>query len=181
MALEQNPPVSTPESLSFTPHGDPVDAVIHADAAYLQKFGYKQELNRALGLFSSFGVQFTSISVGSVLFTTIIVGFQFFGPASFWPFVIGAALQVFGVGLAVAQLVSAFPLSGGVYQIISRLAPKMPWLAWQSGWWLVTAHVVAVSAVAVMLWEPPAKLMRTVPKWLAGMPTETRPVAPTMS
>jgi amino acid transporter len=151
MALEQNPPVFAPGSLSSTPNGDPVDAVIHADAAYLQKFGYKQELNRALGLFSSFGVQFTSISVGSVLFTTIIIGFQFFGPASFWPFVIGAALQVFGVGLAVAQLVSAFPLSGGVYQIISRLAPKMPWLAWQSGWWLITAHVVAVSAVAVSM------------------------------
>jgi amino acid transporter len=151
MAIEQNP--AAPELVSLSPasDGDPVDAVLHADAAYLQKFGYKQELNRALGLFSSFGVQFTSISVGSVLFTTIVVGFQFFGPASFWPFVLGAALQVFGVGLAVAQLVSAFPLSGGVYQIVSRLAPKMPWLAWQSGWWLVTAHVVAVSAVSVSL------------------------------
>jgi amino acid transporter len=151
MALDQNPPVSTPATLSSTPNGDPVDAVIHADAAYLQKFGYKQELNRALGLFSSFGVQFTAISVGSVLFTTIIVGFQFFGPASFWPFVIGGALQVFGVGLAVAQLVSAFPLSGGVYQIINRLAPKLPWLAWQSGWWLIVAHVVAVTALAVSM------------------------------
>jgi amino acid transporter len=151
MALEQIPPVSMPESPSSPPNGQADDAVIHADAAYLQKFGYKQELNRALGLFSSFGVQFTAISVGSVLFTTIIVGFQFFGPASFWPFVIGGALQVFGVGLAVAQLVSAYPLSGGVYQIINRLAPKMPWLAWQSGWWLIVAHVVAVTALAVSM------------------------------
>jgi amino acid transporter len=151
MSIEQNSPVSKPAPLSPAPDGDPVDAVIRADAEYLQKFGYKQELNRALGLFSSFGVQFTSISVGSVLFTTIIVGFQFFGPASFWPFVVGGALQVFGVGLAVAQLVSAYPLSGGVYQILSRLAPKMPWLAWQSGWWLIVAHVVAVSAVTVSM------------------------------
>jgi amino acid transporter len=96
-------------------------------------------------------VQFTSISVGSVLFTTIIVGFGFFGPASFWPFLIGGALQVFGVGLAVAQLVSAFPLSGGVYQIISRLAPKQQWLAWQGGWWLIIAHTVAVGALAVSM------------------------------
>jgi amino acid transporter len=122
-----------------------------SDAQHLEKFGYKQELNRALGLFSSFGVQFTSISVGSVLFTTIIVGFGFFGPASFWPFIIGGALQVFGVGLAVAQLVSAFPLSGGVYQIISRLAPKQQWLAWQGGWWLIIAHTVAVGALAVSM------------------------------
>src|SRR4029077_10743113 len=40
---------------------------------------------------------------------------------------------------------------------------------------------MSTSAVAVMLCEAPAKLMRTVPKWLAGMPTETRPVEPTMS
>jgi len=86
-----------------------------------------------------------------VLFTTIIVGFGFFGPASFWPFLIGGALQVFGVGLAVAQLVSAFPLSGGVYQIISRLAPKQQWLAWQGGWWLIIAHTVAVGALAVSM------------------------------
>jgi len=118
------------------------------DTEYLNKLGYKQELNRALGLFSSFGVQFTSISVGSVVLTTMIVGFAFFGPAAFWSFLIGGALQVFLVGLAVGELVSAFPLSGGVYQIINRLTGKT-WLAWQGGWWLVIAHTVAVTAVAV--------------------------------
>lgn len=150
MAFENQQPTTTPATP--TPESeDAVAAVADADAAYLEKFGYKQELNRALGLFSSFGVQFTSISVGSVLFTTIIVGFGFFGPASFWPFIIGGALQVFGVGLAVAQLVSAYPLSGGVYQIISRLAPKQQWLAWQGGWWLIIAHTVAVGALAVSM------------------------------
>lgn len=119
-----------------------------SDTEYLSKLGYKQELNRALGLFSSFGVQFTSISVGSVVFTTLIVGFAFFGPAAFWSFLIGGAFQVFLVGLAVGELVSAFPLSGGVYQIINRLTGKT-WLAWQGGWWLVIAHTVAVTAVGV--------------------------------
>ncbi len=144
MTIDNPPPIAPGNSESLS-------AVEAIDERYLEKFGYKQELNRALGLFSSFGVQFTSISVGSVLFTTIIVGFGFFGPASFWPFIIGGALQVFGVGLAVAQLVSAFPLSGGVYQIISRLAPKQQWLAWQGGWWLVVAHTVAVSALSVSM------------------------------
>jgi amino acid transporter len=143
MTLEDNAArAAAPSGPSTTPDDD---------AQQLEKLGYKQELNRALGLFSSFGVQFTSISVGSVLFTTIVVGFGFFGPASFWPFILGGALQVFGVGLAVAQLVSAFPLSGGVYQIISRLAPKQQWLAWQSGWWLIIAHTVAVGALAVSM------------------------------
>ena len=144
MTIDNPPPIAPGNSESLSD-------VAAIDESHLEKFGYKQELNRALGLFSSFGVQFTSISVGSVLFTTIIVGFGFFGPASFWPFIIGGALQVFGVGLAVAQLVSAFPLSGGVYQIISRLAPKQQWLAWQGGWWLVVAHTVAVSALSVSM------------------------------
>lgn len=120
------------------------------DAALLAKLGYRQELNRALGLFSSFGVQFTSISVGSIIFTTLVVGLGFFGPASFWSFVVGGAFQVFFVGLAVAQLVSAYPLSGGVYQIVNRLT-KIRWLGWQGGWWLVIAHTVAVTAVAVAI------------------------------
>jgi amino acid transporter len=120
------------------------------DVDLLRKLGYKQELNRALGLFSSFGVQFSSIAIGSAFYTTIIVGFGFFGPASFWSYVIGGAFQVFFVGLAVGELVSAYPLSGGVYQIITRIT-KVRWLAWQSGWWLVIAHTVATAAVAVSL------------------------------
>lgn len=123
---------------------------VDVDADLLAKLGYKQELNRALGLFSSFGVQFTSIAIASGIYTTMIVGFGFFGPASFWSFVVGGALQVFFVGLAVSELVSAYPLSGGVYQIISRIT-KHRWLAWQAGWWLVIAHTVATAAVAVSL------------------------------
>lgn len=123
---------------------------VDEDTALLARLGYKQELNRALGLFSSFGVQFTSIAIASGIYTTMIVGFGFFGPASFWSYAIGGALQVFFVGLAVSELVSAYPLSGGVYQITSRIT-SIRWLAWQSGWWLVIAHTVATAAVAVSL------------------------------
>lgn len=124
--------------------------LLDADEALLEQLGYKQELNRSLGLFSAFGVQFTSIAIASSLFTTLIVGFTFFGPASFWSYVIGGGLQVLTVGLAVAQLVSAYPLAGGVYQITGRITGK-PWLAWQTGWWLLIAHTVAVTAVAVSI------------------------------
>ncbi|WP_396912575.1 APC family permease [Mycolicibacterium sp.] len=121
-----------------------------ADSAYLEKLGYKQELNRSLGLFSAFGVQFTSIAIASGIFTTLVVGIGFFGPAAFWSFLVGGALQVFTVGLAVAMLVSAYPLAGGVYQITGRITSK-PWLAWQTGWWLLIAHTVAVTAMAVSI------------------------------
>jgi amino acid transporter len=126
-----------------------------SDAQYLAKLGYKQELNRAIGLFSSFGVQFSSIATISALYTTLVVGLDFFGPASFWSWTIGGFFQVFAVGIAVAELVSAYPLAGGVYQINSRILAqsryrllRSPWIGWQSGWWIVVAHTVAVAAVA---------------------------------
>jgi amino acid transporter len=149
------PPASShPTPLASTSSGNASDASLDAgaldDAAYLEKLGYKQELNRALGLISSFGVQFSSISVGSALFTTLVVGLGFFGPASFWSYLIGGAFQVLLVGLAMAQLVSAYPLSGGVYQIATRLSRK-PWLGWQCGWMVVIAHTVAVTSIAVSI------------------------------
>ena len=42
-----------------------LDASSLSDTEYLAKLGYKQELKRDLGLFSAFGVQFSSIAVTS--------------------------------------------------------------------------------------------------------------------
>jgi amino acid transporter len=48
-----------------------------------------------------------------------------------------------------AELVSAFPLAGGAYQIARKLG--RPVLGWQMGWWLVIAHLAAMAANAVAL------------------------------
>jgi amino acid transporter len=134
-----------------------LDSTSLSDSDYLAKLGYKQELKRDLGLFSAFGVQFSSIAVTSAMFTTLVVGLVFFGPASFWSWVIGGTLQVFAVGLAVAELVSAYPLAGGVYQINNRILSQAKSrfvrrighpLSWQSGWWIVIAHTVSVSSLS---------------------------------
>src|SRR5262249_961413 len=79
---------------------DQIDKRKLSDSELLAKMGYKQELNRTLGLFSSFGVQFSLIAITSALFTTAVVGFGFFGPASFWSYLVGGFCQVFLVGLA---------------------------------------------------------------------------------
>jgi amino acid transporter len=140
-----------------TPSDAALDASSLSDTEYLAKLGYKQELKRDLGLFSAFGVQYSSIAVTSSMFTTLVVGIMFFGPASFWSWVIGGTLQVFAVGLAVAELVSAYPLAGGVYQINNRILSQAKSrfvrrichpVSWQSGWWIVIAHTVSVAAVS---------------------------------
>lgn len=146
-----------PAGEQLAPNDATLDASALSDTDYLAKLGYKQELKRDLGLFSAFGVQFSSIAVTSAMYTTLIVGLLFFGPASFWSWVIGGTLQVFAVGLAVAELVSAYPLAGGVYQINNRILSQArsrlvrrfghP-VSWQSGWWIVIAHTVSMAAVA---------------------------------
>ena len=85
-----------PAAQEEVPSNDAVlDAASLSDTEYLAKLGYKQELKRDLGLFSAFGVQFSSIAVTSSMYTTLVVGLLFFGPASFWSWVIGGTLQVF--------------------------------------------------------------------------------------
>ena len=150
MTLNTDGPTGTGAGTEPVIDDTTLDSGALSDTDYLAKLGYKQELNRALGLFSSFGVQFSSIAVGSAMYTTVIVGLGFFGPASFWSYLVGGILQVFFVGWAVAELVSAYPLSGGTYQIVNRITKK-PFLGWQGGWWLVIAHTVSITALAVSI------------------------------
>jgi amino acid transporter len=141
-------PETPPAELPVTAEAD-LDAGAYDDDAYLAELGYKPQLNRALGLFSSFAVQFSMVAIGSATFTTLIVGLGFFGPASFWSFLAGGAGQMI-VGLVVAELVSCYPLAGGVYQITNRLTHN-PFLGFVTGWAMVIAHVVSVPAIAVSI------------------------------
>lgn len=134
-----------------------LDARRTRDDDYLKALGYAPQLNRAIGLVSSFAVQFSAIGVITVSYVSLSVGLGYFGPASFWAWVIGGAFQVFLIGLAVAELVSAYPLAGGVYQITNRILAqaktrflRAKWIGWQTGWLVVVAHTVSVAAVAYL-------------------------------
>lgn len=131
-------------SLTPNPHADSGAG----DDAFLGQLGYRPELRRVLGLFSSFAVQFSLIAVTGSIFLLYGYGLSTGGPAFIWPFIIGGVFQVV-VGLSMAELVSAFPLAGGAYQISRRLG--RPALGWQMGWWLVVAHLAAMAANAVAL------------------------------
>jgi amino acid transporter len=125
-----------------------LDAAHTDDVTYLQQLGYKPELKRLLGGFSSFALQFTMIAVSGGIFLTFGLGLTTFGPAFFWAWVVGGGLQMI-VGMSIAGLVSAYPVAGGAYQIINRIAN--PQIAWQVGWWLIMAHIAALSGEAVGL------------------------------
>ena len=108
------------------------------DAADLEKFGYKQELKRALHTFSSFAVAFSYISPSTGIFTLFFLGMAAVGAFLFWTWPLVALMQ-FVVALNFAELSSHFPVAGSVYQWTKYLAGRG--YAWFTGWfYLIAGH-----------------------------------------
>jgi urea carboxylase system permease len=118
------------------------------DSNDLAAFGYKQELDRSLGSFSSFAAGFSYISILTGMFQLFYIGFGFGGPAFFWSW----PLVFFGqflVGLCFAELSAHYPLSGSVYQWSKQVGSKFA--GWLTGWVYLFCLVVTLAAVALAL------------------------------
>src|SRR5438105_63290 len=90
------------------------------DDQILASFGYKQELRRALKLFSLYAVAFSIISITTGIFTNFGFGVAHLGPAFIWFWLLGFAGQLL-VALVVSELGTRIPLAGYSYQWGSRL------------------------------------------------------------
>src|SRR5206468_2363212 len=121
-------------------------AIPSADTDELAKFGYKQELDRSLGWFSSFAAGFSYISIMTGVFELFFFGFGSGGPAFIWTWPAVFAGQ-FLVALCFAELAGQFPLAGSVYQWAKQVA--RPFTAFFGGWVLSVGAVVTLAAVAV--------------------------------
>lgn len=118
------------------------------DTADLEKFGYKQELKRGLGTFSSFAVAFSYISPSTGIFTLFGVGMAALGAALFWTWPVVALMQ-FIVALNFAELSSHFPVAGSVYQWTKYLSGRT--YAWFTGWFYLVAGILTVASVCATL------------------------------
>src|SRR5712692_9960098 len=116
------------------------------DTDDLAKFGYKQELNRSLGLFSSFAAGFSYISIMTGVFELFFFGFASGGPAFIWTWPAVFAGQML-VALCFAELAGQYPLAGSVYQWSKQIAQSFT--SWIGGWVLTVGSVVTLAAVAV--------------------------------
>ena len=117
----------------------------HADVQDLARFGYKQELRRALGVYSSFAVAFSYISPSTGIWLLFVgVGLAFGGPFFFWSWPIVAVGQLI-IALNFAEVSSHFPVAGSVYQWTKYLSNRT--FSWFTGWIYLFAGVITVSAV----------------------------------
>jgi urea carboxylase system permease len=118
------------------------------DQQDLARFGYKQELDRSLGQFSSFAAGFSYISILTGMFQTFHMGFGAGGPAFFWSWPIVLAGQLL-VALCFAELAAQYPLSGSVYQWSKQIGH--PAIGWLAGWIFLACLIVTLAAVASAL------------------------------
>jgi urea carboxylase system permease len=118
------------------------------DNSDLASFGYRQELKRSMGSFSSFAAGFSYISILTGLFQMFHLGYGIAGPGFFWTWPIVLTGQVL-VALCFAELASRFPLSGGVYQWAKFTGS--PFLGWMTGWIYLACLVTTIAAVAMAL------------------------------
>lgn len=116
------------------------------DSNELAGFGYKQELDRSLGSFSSFAAGFSYISILTGVFELFGFGFNNAGPAVWWSWLVVLAGQM-AVALCFAELAGQFPLAGSVYQWSKRIGSDFT--SWMTGWILIIGSIVTVAAVAV--------------------------------
>lgn len=118
------------------------------DAEDLRAIGYRQELHRRLGAFSSFAAGFSFVSILTTVFQLFALGYAFGGPAFFWTWPLVFAGQLC-VALVFAELAASWPLAGCIYQWSRRLGGET--VGWFAGWAMLIGYIVSVAAIGIAL------------------------------
>src|SRR5215467_12942997 len=115
------------------------------DSAQLAALGYTAKFDRSMSVWENFALGFTYLSPVVGVYSVFDLGLTTGGPPMFWSYFIAAAGQ-FLVCLIFCEVVSQFPISGGLYPWTRRLVGKR-W-AWMTGWIYGWALFVSIAGVA---------------------------------
>jgi len=114
----------------------------------MEHFGYKQSLDRSIGAFGSFAAGVSYISILTGTFQLFYFGFGTAGPAYLWSWPLVLIGQL-AVALCFMELAAKYPIAGSVYNWSKLLGS--PIVGWSSGWLMLTASIVTLSAVVLAL------------------------------
>jgi urea carboxylase system permease len=117
----------------------------HADSG-LDDFGYRESLDRSIGTFASFAAGVSYISILTGTFQLFYFGYGTAGPAYLWSWPLVFVGQM-AVALCFMELAAKYPVAGSVYNWSKKLASRL--VGWTSGWLMLTASIVTISAVAL--------------------------------
>jgi amino acid transporter len=125
-------------------HSGSQDQVLD-DAAQLKALGYTANFDRTMSLWENFSLGFTYLSPVVGVYSVFAICLAAAGPPMIWSYLIAGSGQML-VCLVFSEVVSQFPISGGIYPWSRRLVGKK-W-AWMAGWvyaWALFTSVAAVS------------------------------------
>jgi urea carboxylase system permease len=114
----------------------------------MEHFGYKESLDRSIGSFGSFAAGVSYISILTGTFQLFYFGFGTAGPAYLWSWPLVLVGQL-AVALCFMELAAKYPVAGSVYNWSKQLGSRA--VGWSSGWLMLTASIVTLSAVVLAL------------------------------
>jgi amino acid transporter len=118
---------------------------LDADAAQLRALGYTSKFERSMSSLENFSLGFTYLSPVVGVYSLFAFALAAGGPPMFWWYLLVGIGQMF-VCLVFGEVVSQFPISGGLYPWSRRLVGKR-W-AWMAGWIYGLALIITIAAVA---------------------------------
>ncbi|HEY3784343.1 MAG TPA: amino acid permease [Steroidobacteraceae bacterium] len=121
--------------------GKPTDA----DSEQLRSLGYVSHFERSMSLWQNFALGFTYLSPVVGVYTIFAATFADAGPPMWWTYLIVGLGQLL-VCLVFGEIVSQFPISGGIYPWARRLVGTR-W-AWMAGWMYGWSLFVTIAAIA---------------------------------
>ena len=115
------------------------------DGEHLKVLGYDNSFNRSMSLWANFALGFTYLSPLVGVYSLFAVAMTVGGPPSiFWLFIVGGGQLL--VALVFGEVVSQYPIAGGIYPWTRRLWGKR--YAWMAAWVYIWAMLVTITAVA---------------------------------
>ncbi len=115
------------------------------DADQLRSLGYVSHFDRSMSMWENFALGFTYLSPVVGVYTIFATTFAAGGPPMWWTYLFVGMGQML-VCLVFGEIVSQFPISGGIYPWARRLYGKR-W-AWMAGWVYGWALFVTLAAIA---------------------------------
>ncbi|WFD03810.1 polyamine transporter tpo5 [Malassezia obtusa] len=117
------------------------------DAELAKRMGHKSEFAREFKSFSTISYAFAIMGLVSSIATTFNTPFTYGGPAAtVWAWFMGSCFNM-ALGTAIAELVSAYPSSGGLYSASGLLVPAKyrAIVAWITGWLNFTGQIAGIA------------------------------------
>lgn len=122
----------------------PVGAEL-SDQEHLAALGFESHFKRDMSQWANFSLGFTYLSPVVGIYSLFAISLAAGGPPMIWSLLIVGAGQ-FLVALVMGEIVSQYPIAGGVYPWARRLWGKR-W-AWMTGWVYMVALLVTIASVS---------------------------------